>query len=471
MHGEKYWDRAWSLVDGCTPVSEACDNCWLAAMELRFNKCSGLLQVIDGVRQPRFSGHIICREDRLDIPLKTRKPTVWAIWSDLFHEKVPFKFIDAVFTVMKLQPHHTFLALTKRTFRAQHYIFGDKTPDNIYIGTTVENQEQADRRIPHLLQVPGNKFLSIEPCLSEIDLTPYLISDKLQEKNERGIYHERERNGIYVSGCDGCVFNRRSGEDLETQTIVGESEWEQINRTFLANLEKSGNVGITEPSASDVHLRREASCDLRTPCRLDVPKCAGNTGRHGDKPQGREPEEQPSWKFGIDHETGEHPACWTGVESFGEERTAWGEEHEREAEGRRCHCNSINVGQETNDTGSDGKIFRRVSSYNQRNLPKKNLEASSINAVILGGESGHGARPMHPDWVRSVRDQCQAAGVPFFFKQWGDWVTLDNMPFLTFRHPPKTAKFKGIFKRVGKKAAGRILDGRTHDELPWGQKI
>ncbi|MEI7752405.1 MAG: DUF5131 family protein [Candidatus Omnitrophota bacterium] len=64
-----------------------------------------------------------------------------------------------------------------------------------------------------------------------------------------------------------------------------------------------------------------------------------------------------------------------------------------------------------------------------------------VDAVILGGETGPGARPMHPDWVRSVRNQCQVAGVPFFFKQWG-----------TFGRSKK---------------CGRLLDGRTHDELPW----
>jgi len=69
-----------------------------------------------------------------------------------------------------------------------------------------------------------------------------------------------------------------------------------------------------------------------------------------------------------------------------------------------------------------------------------------ISLVIVGGESGPGARPMHPDWVRSIRDQCEAAGVPFFFKQWG-------------AHDARAC-------RVGKKAAGRLLDGRPHDAMP-----
>lgn len=80
-----------------------------------------------------------------------------------------------------------------------------------------------------------------------------------------------------------------------------------------------------------------------------------------------------------------------------------------------------------------------------------------IHQVIVGGESGPGARPMHPDWARSIRDQCVAAGVPFFFKQWGEW------------HPDHSHSGRQSFfcvYRAGKKAAGRVLDGRTWDEEP-----
>lgn len=92
-----------------------------------------------------------------------------------------------------------------------------------------------------------------------------------------------------------------------------------------------------------------------------------------------------------------------------------------------------------------------------------------INWVIVGGESGHKARPMHPDWVRSLRDQCQAAGVPFFFKQWGEWAQVHelrcNEPGIKgkpwFNFDPDTA-----LCRIGKQAAGRLLDGRTWDEFP-----
>lgn len=80
-----------------------------------------------------------------------------------------------------------------------------------------------------------------------------------------------------------------------------------------------------------------------------------------------------------------------------------------------------------------------------------------LDWLIVGGESGPGARPMHPDWARSLRDQCAVAGVPFFFKQWGAWAHTEAV-----EGDAKT--LTGY--RVGKRAAGRLLDGRTHDAMP-----
>lgn len=95
---------------------------------------------------------------------------------------------------------------------------------------------------------------------------------------------------------------------------------------------------------------------------------------------------------------------------------------------------------------------------------------NGIDWVIVGGESGQGARPMHPDWVRSLRDQCQSAAVPFFFKQWGNYADPQHFACDGFQAAPRnefTATVDGhTMWRVGKKAAGRSLDGRTWDEFP-----
>lgn len=105
---------------------------------------------------------------------------------------------------------------------------------------------------------------------------------------------------------------------------------------------------------------------------------------------------------------------------------------------------------------------------------------AGIDWVIVGGESGPKARPMHPDWARSIRDQCAAAGVAFFFKQWGAWGATANIGFGDTPNA-KTHVFRtgrtfdtlggpvpyGIeMRRVGKKRAGRLLDGVEHSAMP-----
>ncbi|TXC73930.1 phage Gp37/Gp68 family protein [Sphingorhabdus soli] len=112
----------------------------------------------------------------------------------------------------------------------------------------------------------------------------------------------------------------------------------------------------------------------------------------------------------------------------------------------------------------------------------------AIDWIVAGGESGPGARPMHPDWARALRDQCAAADVPFFFKQWGDWeLSLDRerddpdwradySNDYVDRGKSRWLNIEGgrgfhgdrfvVMRRVGKKAAGRLLDGRTHDAMP-----
>jgi protein gp37 len=101
---------------------------------------------------------------------------------------------------------------------------------------------------------------------------------------------------------------------------------------------------------------------------------------------------------------------------------------------------------------------------------------SRIDWVVAGGESGPDARPSHPDWFRGLRDQCQAAQVPFFFKQHGEWLhesqSGENL-WAKFAESGtvrgnvgRHQEFGGYTYRVGKKAAGRELDGRTWDEYP-----
>ena len=115
----------------------------------------------------------------------------------------------------------------------------------------------------------------------------------------------------------------------------------------------------------------------------------------------------------------------------------------------------------------------------------KPLVEKGLDWIIVGGESGRNARPMHPNWSRSLRDQCQAAGVAFFFKQWGEWAPISHVQHLgddldgcaygewhdgggdwILSCMCREGDPDMPMLRTGKKAAGRLLDGREWNEVP-----
>ncbi len=189
-------DATWTIVTGCSKVSQACASCYAEELSLR-RGWSKLPWTAANARE-----NVKLHEDRLSWPLKWRQPKKIFVTSmgDLFHEEVPFSFIVKVFAVMQLAQRHTFQLLTKRTQRmAEFYDWLLHSPEgksawlkavvgapqgelegwstewpfrNIWCGTTVEDQKNADERIPWLLQVPAAvHWLSMEPLLGPVDLT------------------------------------------------------------------------------------------------------------------------------------------------------------------------------------------------------------------------------------------------------------------------------------------------------------
>lgn len=158
----------WNPVTGCTPCSPACDHCYAKGIATRFKGKKGHGNGFEIVT---------CYPERLDQPSKWNDPQRVFVLSmgDLFHKDVPNEFVEQVFQIMEDNPQHTFLVLTKRPEMIKVKLSNPKLIENVWLGVTVENQEYAIKRIPELLKIPAaGYFVSVEPMLGPVDLTPWL---------------------------------------------------------------------------------------------------------------------------------------------------------------------------------------------------------------------------------------------------------------------------------------------------------
>ena len=374
--GIEWTDATWNPIVGCSLASPGCTHCYAMAQAARIERMQPGSHYA-GTTQPSKAGAVwtgrmaLAPEHILTQPLRWRRPRRIFVNSmgDLFHEDVPDEWIDRVFAIMALTPHHTYQVLTKRSARMREYMaawpMDSREPDritnlaheiawgmrgysgsgglaerplpNVWLGVSTEDQRRADERGPDLLASPAAvRFVSAEPLLGPIDF---------------------ER--IKITETDAATGNK---------------------------------INIVDP------LDAFKGMTWTTPLR------------------------------------GEHA----------------------------------------------GKRF-----YSGSTSPRP----GKLDLVIVGGESGPNARPMHPDWVRSLRDQCGAAGTAFFFKQWGAWAPrgwkADGGTHAMRHTAPDWGCFQEIqshpdsiervepapdgwqaFAHVGKHAAGRLLDGVEHNAMP-----
>lgn len=202
----EWTNKTWNpIVSGCSIISPGCTNCY--AMKMAFRLAEMGVEKYKGLTKKTEKGNIVWNgKVKIDLddkalfePLKRKKPTMYFVNSmtDLFHEDVPFEAIDKIMAVIALCPQHTFQVLTKRPERMKEYF---KTPylykkirgevkgidndysfpliylplPNLWLGVSVENQEQADKRIPFLLETPAKvRFLSCEPLLEYVNLAGF----------------------------------------------------------------------------------------------------------------------------------------------------------------------------------------------------------------------------------------------------------------------------------------------------------
>lgn len=398
----------------CEKISPACDHCYAASMNKRSDGLVGIGTGLNYAPDSRAKLRFEIDEKTLRAPEKWRRPrrVFPCSMTDIFGGWHSDEQLDRVFAEMALCRDHTFQVLTKRIDRAHQYL---STPDRA---------ERIGRvfgvwPLPNVwLGVTAENQARAEERIPLLLRTPaavrFLSAEPLLGPIDLRRFFDAEAktaggNGI-PRGGDGSIFSAPGRDDLETC---------QPERRSL----EAGNIQDTVASRETSREKcRQVSAGLRDAEREEILHDGSSTRleilqrpdseRFDDKPQEWERQGQSPRKSGT---CDGFPAAASRDRGVGAQK---------EAEPNRAIC-----------------------------------------WVITGGESGPGARPSHPDWFRSLRDQCVAAGVPFFHKQNGEWAfsltDVSARPSSVHEFPDGT-----LMERVGKRAADRLLDGVEWSQFP-----
>jgi len=159
------WTEAtWNPSTGCNKVSAGCKNCYAETMAHR----------LQAMGAPGYENgfEFTLMPERLEMPTKIKKPTKFFVnsMSDLFHESMPYDFLDRVFDVIEATPQHKYQILTKRELILEDYFATRTVPDNVWLGVSVESSK-TKHRIDYLRKIPAKiRFLSLEPLLEDVGL-------------------------------------------------------------------------------------------------------------------------------------------------------------------------------------------------------------------------------------------------------------------------------------------------------------
>ncbi len=375
---------------GCRKVSPGCDNCYAARDMKRYGR---EFDVVTRAKDATFYA-----------PLRWKEPRRIFVcsWSDFFilggvqtHERAWETMLEA--------DHHTYMILTKRLGLMAAWSKTHPWPDHIWAGASVESQKYAPR-LDVLARVPAKvRFVSAEPLLSNLDIRRWLGYNPSHEVEELRRY-------CLQCGYQWRTDNRPAWPYLEDSVEAGRQVEQGYNRlprdpTSRRAPPSHGVPSNTVDDQPDTGERVSPSPSLQT---FLWPDSARPDGQSQERGQGR----QPPGESRTSDPSGTADALSTRFEA-----RAAGPKRREEPNGQADRCPSC---------GDSLPTWRRGTTYLDsfgfwhrfpNRLQDSTGSAPLVSWTISGGESGPGARPMHPDWPRSLRDQCATAGVPFFYKQ------------------------------------------------------
>lgn len=427
----------------CEHVSHGCDHCYADTNNHRCLPANGTGLPFD--RRSRDLVDPFVDEKILLQPLKWRKPQRIFVenQSDLFGEWVTDEQILAVLQTIGKCQRHTFQILTKRPDRAfrllsarrwrnlgrapslggDYYVSlipgghreeNDTFLPNVWLGVSVEDQPTADARIPLLLRTPAAvRFVSAEPLLGPVSFIKWLIGKQTHDTGGDGI------SGVHG---DRGVLRRRIREDLEAQAFDSrKSDGDAAILEELRNTE-GRRVGVGRLSDCDVFRREEYTPQsLCSSDCLDGEESSRYSERNADKPHRRSSLELSSIESGTCNSVSECNPLDTGSgqDSEGECSPRRGQ-FLRESYGRRSFEDTSSIGKDVSI--EDRSNVQSKTGNDIRNSASQELGSPGLTWLIVGGESGPGARPFRTEWAESVVEQCLAAGVACFVKQLGSHV-------------------------------------------------
>lgn len=519
----EWCDSTFNPWVGCTKVGPGCDHCyaekrmdtrlhvvnwgagnprkrtsaanWKEPMRWNakpFYECSACGWRGDDPLPSGIDGVHSCPSDSLGcqaVVRPARRRVFCASLADWLDNEVPIEWLCDLLDLIRKTPNLDWLLLTKRigNWRArlieviarvtgwdenpredlkqwvQDWVNG-KPPANVWIGATIVNQFEADRDIPKLLRIPARvRFLSMEPLLGPVDVSPYLRHNPVHE--------EQAQRGVRVPGGAIRRLGDSSGRDdlAAAQARLGPLEENGSEPTLYEEASRARLRGI---SAGSGDVGWQAGVCIGAPSGVAALQRADSRPAD-DQPLGRAEEAQQPGQSGVGNTLGATDPRDARAEGGACLQSGRGEQQHGEVDRGRSG-NDSSTQRSRGEAGTDSGVVRGYLSDHIENMPKD----SASFWIIAGGESGPRARLTSPDWARSLRDQCAAAGVPFLWKQWGEWLPAGQKAAcpppimsrkLQLQHE-KDGKFSIVdghpFWRVGKKAAGRLLDGVEHNGFP-----